>query len=147
MYLAGVKVGINDERLQEALGCTSGQTVPLQGTPGPHHEEDTVSPSLEEEKREKKEPEGEIAVGVEDEEQLAPEPRTDTVDTPPADAAPPCPVVEPEATDTRAVQLEPTEKQQACPHPFAEVVTLTGGVTICNHCFGLVAFDPLADAA
>ena len=41
----------------------------------------------------------------------------------------------------------PTAKQQACPHPFAEVVTLTGGVTICNHCFGLVAFDPLADAA
>jgi hypothetical protein len=53
----------------------------------------------------------------------------------------------PEATDTRAVQSTPTEKQQACPHPFAEVVTLTGGVTICNHCFGLVAFDPLADAA
>ena len=138
---------INDERLQEALGCTSGQTVPLEGTPGPHHEEDTLSPSLEEEKREKKEPEGEIAVGVEDEDQLAPEPRAETVDTPPAEAAPPCPVVEPETTDTSAVQLEPTEKQQACPHPFAEVVTLTGGVTICNHCFGLVAFDPLADAA
>jgi hypothetical protein len=138
---------INDEKLQEALGCTTGQSVPLEGTPGPHHEEDTVSPSLEEEKREKKEPEGEIALGVEDEDRLAQNPQVETVDTPPADAAPPRPVDEPEATDTRAIQVEPTEKQQACPHPFAEVITLTGGITICNHCFGLVAFDPLADAA
>ena len=106
-----------------------------------------MSPSLEEEKREKKEPEGEIAVRVEDKDQLAPEPRAETIDTPPAEAAPPRPVDEPEATNTRAVQSTLTEKQQACPHPFAEIVTLTGGVTICNHCFGLVALDPLADAA
>jgi len=86
-------------------------------------------------------------VRVEDEDQLAPEPPAETVDTPPAEAAPPCPVVKPETTDTSAVHVEPTEKQQACPHPFAEVVTLTGGITICNHCFGLVAFDPLANAA
>ena len=91
--------------------------------------------------------EGEIALGVEEEDSLPAEPQVETVDTPPADAAPPRPVDEPEATNTRAVQGTPTEKQQACPHPVAEIITLTGGITICNHCFGLVAFDPLADAA
>ncbi|HZC02192.1 MAG TPA: hypothetical protein VE844_12800 [Gammaproteobacteria bacterium] len=147
---------INDEKLQEALGCTTGQSVPLEGTASPHHHEDTVSPSLEEETREKKEPEGaHMCKGQEDEDQLPAQPQAATVDTTPAEAAPPCPVgaapsrpvAEPEATDTRAVQSALTEKQQACPHPFAQVVTLTGGITICNHCFGLVAFDPLADAA
>ena len=148
---------INDEKLQEALGCTTGQSVPLEGTPGPHDDQDNVSPSLEEEKREKKEPEGEVAIGVEEEDSLPPQPQVETVDTPPAEAVPPCPVgaapsrpvAEPQAqvTDTPAVQIALTAKQQACPHPFAEVVTLTGGIAICNHCFGLVAFDPLADAA
>ena len=146
---------INDEKLAEALGSTSGQSVPLEGTACPHDDQDIVSPSLEEEKREKKEPEGEVAIGVEEEDSLPPQPQVETVDTPPAEAAPPCPVgaapshtvAESDATDTRAVQSAPTAKQQACPHPFAEVVTLTGGIAICNHCFGLVAFDPLADAA
>jgi hypothetical protein len=31
-----------------------------------------------------------------------------------------------------------TEKQKNCPHPFAEVVVLTDGITICNHCFDLI---------
>ena len=45
---------INDATLQEALGSTSGQSVPLEGTASPHDEADKVSPSLEEEIREKK---------------------------------------------------------------------------------------------
>jgi hypothetical protein len=69
------------------------------------------------------------------------------VDTPPADAAPPRPVVKLEATDTRAVQVTSTEKQQACPHPVAEVVTLTGGIAICNHCYDLIHFLPDERAA
>ncbi len=28
---------LNDEKLQEALGCTTGQSVPLEGTHCPHH--------------------------------------------------------------------------------------------------------------
>ena len=167
---------INDERLQEALGCTTGQSVPLEGTPGPHHEEDTVSPSLEEEKREKKEPEGEVAMEVEVEDRLPAEPQAAAADTAPGDTAPqaenqtteisvpshapekpvasthqraelPAPSQQAPEQPGAAKQPAPTAKQQACPHPFAEVVTLTGGVTICNHCFGLVALDPLADAA
>src|SRR5688500_7393701 len=49
---------INDEKLQEALGCKTGQCVPLEGTASPHDDADNVSPSLKEEIREKKEPEG-----------------------------------------------------------------------------------------
>jgi hypothetical protein len=170
---------INDERLQEVLGSTSGQSVPIEGTPSPHHDQDTLSPSLKEEKREKKEPEGQVAIEVEEEDRLPAESQAAAADTPPAGAAPQAethtteiPVAShaPEkpgaATHQRAelpapaqqdpgkpghsknpVATEKTEKQQACPHPFAEVVTLTGGITICNHCFGLVAFDPLAEAA
>jgi DNA-binding PadR family transcriptional regulator len=146
---------INDEKLAEALGCTTGQSVPLEGTPSPHDDQDTVSPSLEEEKREKKEPEGEIAVGVEEEDRLPAEPQAAAADTAPGDTAPQAenhttelsvPSHAPEQPEA-AKQPAPTAKQQACPHPFAEVITLTGGITICNHCFGLVAFDPLADAA
>ena len=72
---------INDEKLAEALGSTTGQSVPLEGTACPHHDQDTVSPSLEEEKREKKEPEGEVAIGVEEEDSLPPQPQIETVDT------------------------------------------------------------------
>jgi helix-turn-helix protein len=32
----------------------------------------------------------------------------------------------------------PTEKQKACPHPPAEIVYLSEGVTICNRCYGLL---------
>ena len=40
-----------------------------------------------------------------------------------------------------------TEKQQACPHPYAEVVTLFDGTTICNHCYDLINYEPEAEAA
>ena len=40
-----------------------------------------------------------------------------------------------------------TEKQQACPHPYAEVVTLFDGTTICNHCYDLINYEPDAEAA
>jgi DNA-binding PadR family transcriptional regulator len=168
---------INDAKLQEALGSTSGQSVPLEGTASPHHEADNVSPSLKEEKREKKEPEGQVTIEVAEEDSLpAEEPQAAAADTPPEGAAPQAethtteiPVAsqapeEPGAATHQRAELPapsqqdpgkpgdagktaPTEKQQACPHPFAEVVTLTGGITVCNHCFGLVSFDPLAEAA
>ena len=32
----------------------------------------------------------------------------------------------------------PTEKQKACAHPPSEIVYLSEGVTICNHCYGLL---------
>ena len=40
-----------------------------------------------------------------------------------------------------------TEKQQQCPHPYAEVVTMFDGTTICNHCYDLLEFLPDAQAA
>jgi hypothetical protein len=82
---------INDEKLQEALGSTTGHSVPLEGTDSPHHEEDTVSPSLEEEKREKKEPEGvSTGAGEEDEESLpAASPSPAAAPTPGTPTAPP----------------------------------------------------------
>jgi hypothetical protein len=40
-----------------------------------------------------------------------------------------------------------TEKQQACPHPYAEVVRLFDGTTICNHCYGQLNFLPDTEAA
>ena len=40
-----------------------------------------------------------------------------------------------------------TEKQRECPHPYSEVVTLSEGITICNHCFHLIDFLPDAQAA
>ena len=84
---------INDEKLAEALGSTTGQSVPLEATPSPHDDQDNVSPSLEEEKRDKKEPEGaHMCKGQEDEDQLPAQPQAATVDSPPAEAAPPCPV-------------------------------------------------------
>jgi hypothetical protein len=116
---------------------------------------DNVSPSLEEEKREKKEPEGEIAVGVEEEDSLPAEPQAAAADTAPGDTAPQAenqtteisvPSHAPEQPGA-AKQPAPTAKQQACPHPVTQCVTFSDGITICNHCFGLVAFDPLADAA
>jgi hypothetical protein len=41
----------------------------------------------------------------------------------------------------------PTEKQKNCPHPYAEVVTLFDGTTICNHCYDLLNYEPEAEAA
>ena len=41
----------------------------------------------------------------------------------------------------------PTEKQKNCPHPYAEVVTLFDGTTICNHCYDLINYEPEAEAA
>jgi hypothetical protein len=37
-----------------------------------------------------------------------------------------------------AEQLQPTEKQQTCPHPASEIVILPDNITICNHCYGLL---------
>ena len=34
--------------------------------------------------------------------------------------------------------LQPTEKQRACPHPPTEIVFLAENVTICHHCYGLL---------
>jgi hypothetical protein len=42
---------------------------------------------------------------------------------------------------------EKTEKQKNCPHSSAEVVTLTGGITVCNHCYDMHHFLPGAEAA
>ena len=49
--------------------------------------------------------------------------------------------------EEKPVSKEKTEKQQACPHPYAEVVTLFDGTTICNHCYTLLKYLPDADAA
>ena len=37
-----------------------------------------------------------------------------------------------------------TEKQKNCPHPYAEVVRLTGGITICNACYDCIEFPLVA---
>ena len=34
--------------------------------------------------------------------------------------------------------IQPTEKQRACPHPPTEIVFLADNVTICHHCYGLL---------
>ena len=52
--------------------------------------------------------------------------------------------VRPKAEDKKAA---PTEKQKACIHPYAEVVTLSDGITICNHCYDLINYEPDAEAA
>ena len=39
---------------------------------------------------------------------------------------------------------EKTEKQKNCPHPYAEVVRLSGGITICNACFDCIEFPLVA---
>jgi hypothetical protein len=36
------------------------------------------------------------------------------------------------------VDLMPTEKQKACPHPPEFIVMLPDNITICNHCYGLL---------
>src|SRR5262249_22277689 len=36
------------------------------------------------------------------------------------------------------VDMMPTEKQKACPHPPIEIVFLADNVTICHHCYGLL---------
>ena len=36
------------------------------------------------------------------------------------------------------VDLMPTEKQKACPHPPSEIVFLQDNITICHHCYGLL---------
>jgi hypothetical protein len=36
------------------------------------------------------------------------------------------------------VDLMPTEKQKTCPHPPEFIVILSDGITICNHCYGLL---------
>ena len=36
------------------------------------------------------------------------------------------------------VNLMPTEKQKACPHPVSEIVFLADHITICHHCYGLL---------
>jgi hypothetical protein len=36
------------------------------------------------------------------------------------------------------VDLMPTEKQKACPHPPSEIVFLPDNITICHHCYGLL---------
>jgi hypothetical protein len=36
------------------------------------------------------------------------------------------------------VDLMPTDKQKACPHPPSEIVFLPDNITICHHCYGLL---------
>ena len=36
------------------------------------------------------------------------------------------------------VDLMPSEKQKACPHPSSLIVILPDNITICNHCYGLL---------
>jgi hypothetical protein len=36
------------------------------------------------------------------------------------------------------VDLLPSEKQKACPHPPEHIVILPDNITICNHCYGLL---------
>jgi hypothetical protein len=52
----------------------------------------------------------------------------------------------PEKTEKPASKGK-TEKQKQCPHPYAEVVTLFDGTTICNHCYDLLNFLPEKEAA
>src|SRR5688572_9673436 len=40
----------------------------------------------------------------------------------------------------KSAPMGKTEKQKACPHPYAEVVTLFDGTTICNHCYICLVF-------
>jgi len=39
---------------------------------------------------------------------------------------------------TSFVALQPTEKQEICPHPSDAIVFLPDHVTICHHCYGLL---------
>ena len=36
------------------------------------------------------------------------------------------------------VNLFPTEKQKACPHPPSEIVFMADHITLCHHCYGLL---------
>jgi hypothetical protein len=47
----------------------------------------------------------------------------------------------------KTAPTEKTENQKKCLHPYSEVVMLSDGVTICNHCFSLIDFLPDAEAA
>ena len=38
---------------------------------------------------------------------------------------------------TREALALPTEKQQTCCHPLAEIVHLSDNITLCHHCYGL----------
>jgi hypothetical protein len=37
------------------------------------------------------------------------------------------------------VDFSPTEKQRNCPHPTTEVVFLSAGIVVCNHCYSLLS--------
>ena len=39
---------------------------------------------------------------------------------------------------TREALALPTEKQQTCSHPLAEIVHLSDNITLCHHCYGLL---------
>jgi hypothetical protein len=44
----------------------------------------------------------------------------------------------------KAAPTEKTEKQKNCPHPYADVVRLHDGITICNHCYDTIEFPLVA---
>jgi hypothetical protein len=46
--------------------------------------------------------------------------------------------------ETPVTTDEKTEKQKNCPHPYAEVVRLSDGITVCNRCFDIVEFPLVA---
>jgi hypothetical protein len=52
----------------------------------------------------------------------------------------------PPKTEKAEKPVSTTKKQKNCPHPFAEVVVLSDGITICNHCYDLLKL-PDAQAA
>ena len=39
---------------------------------------------------------------------------------------------------------EKTGKQKKCPHPYSEVVRLSDGITVCNHCYDMIEFPLVA---
>jgi hypothetical protein len=145
---------INEATLAAALGCTSEQSVPIDATPSPDGDQDTLSQSLEEEKREKKEPEVSSS-GHREEEHSLPE------DTPPV-AAESNQGDGPELSDHRSEHKQHhiiqqnqakeetptmtqtiatsalTTRQQTCPHPSYEIAVLSGGIVLCNRCYALL---------
>jgi hypothetical protein len=50
----------------------------------------------------------------------------------------------PLASEKTAPTDEKTEKQKNCPHPYADVVRLHDGITICNHCYDTIEFPLVA---
>jgi hypothetical protein len=170
---------LNDAKLAEALGCTWGQSVPIDAPPCPPQDPDTLSPSLEEEKREKEDADFSAVLGREEETSQPPDPlpaaaahtqdgspepaepaeqtsshspATVTDHTPVADTqeqagetaakeeTPTTAITETKTEGTATTQSPPVlpHRQHTCSHPLLEIVHLSEGIIVCNHCYALL---------